>query len=65
MVDWKRVKCTQCHSFRHCRKKSVSKGSAYCEFRRGIISPSRANMWGRIRGAFSFFGKLKRNSGQR
>ena len=60
MVDWKRIKCPQCKSFRHCRKKSVSKGSAYCEFRRNIISPERANVWGRIRQALYFSGVYKR-----
>ena len=60
MVDWKRVKCYQCISFKHCRKRAVSKGSAYCEFRRGIMMPDRMNIWGRIRQSLYFFGINKR-----
>lgn len=35
----KNLKCTGCKSFRFCRTKSVSKGSATCARNRGTLAP--------------------------
>jgi hypothetical protein len=33
------MKCTSCKSFRFCRGRSVSKGSATCDRNRGLLPP--------------------------
>ena len=37
MVDWKKVKCTECKSFRRCRKDNISKGSQICQERKKLV----------------------------
>lgn len=32
--------CPDCKHFKHCRLKNISKGSAYCDRKRGIIKTS-------------------------
>ena len=55
MIDWGKVKCYECG---HCNRKgkpSVTKGSAYCEKNRGIMTPERISVWQKIK-AFSLKG---------
>jgi hypothetical protein len=46
---WDNVNCHYCSSWKHCKHKSVMKGSAYCELQKGIITSHRASNIGRIR----------------
>ena len=45
MVDWNKIKCYECGK---CNKKglpSVSKGSAFCQKRRGLLTLERTSKW--------------------
>ena len=37
MVDWDKIKCYECKSFKRCRKENISKGSTLCQRRRKMI----------------------------
>jgi len=39
MTDWKTTKCTKCDHHNTCRKKSISKGSEFCQINLKIMEP--------------------------
>ena len=39
MVEWSKIKCTQCPSRKKCKKTNISKGSQACQVRRKMIEP--------------------------
>jgi len=39
MTDWKTTKCNKCEHYSKCRRKSVSKGSEYCQINLKIAEP--------------------------
>lgn len=66
MVDWKKVKCRECKSFKICRRESVTKGSVLCQERKKLVPPKKERMEklaskGAMGAAFmwSMFGKKK------
>ena len=38
-MDWKKIRCNKCESFRRCRRDSISKGSVPCEVNLKIREP--------------------------
>ena len=59
---WDKVNCRYCDSYKLCRKNSVSKGSAFCEMQRGIISDQRASVIGRIKSYWYYLLNNKRRN---
>jgi len=59
MIDYKKIKCTECKKCNHSGMPSVMKGSAYCELQRGTISNIRASAFGRIRMFLADLGKFR------
>ena len=57
LTDWKEIKCTQCKSFKWCRRQNIKKGSEPCQTSLKLIpkrkrdgmskkATSNAMLWG-------------------
>ena len=64
MVDYSKIKCYQCRRCNIKGKPSATKGSSFCEARRGLLTPERVSRWTNfkfgIQNLFSQKGFLRR-----
>jgi hypothetical protein len=53
MTDWKKVKCTKCDHKNICKRKSISKGSDFCQVNLKIREPTKKEESGPSTSAYS------------
>ena len=39
MTDFEKIKCPSCNNWKDCHKKSIMKGSMYCQSHLGLVPP--------------------------